>query len=243
MLSTLEAAACVRSRLSPASAHNDNAEWLAKMPARSTSVHRVAPESTLFGQGDSARYLYQVTKGVLRLCRLMTDGRRSVTGFAYAGDMIGIAAWNSYAYSAETVTACQLRRTPRPAIDKLLKDLPRLAQQMYAMVSNELLAAQDQMLLLGRKTADERVASFLLKLAERKQSGKIDWVDLPMSRTDIADYLGLTTETVSRVLTKLKQAGIISLPTPHLVKLLTRRGCGASPRRMMPRRPRRSTGR
>ena len=226
MLSTVEAATSARSRLSPASAHNDNAQWLAKMPARSTSVHRVVPESTLFGQGEAACYLYQVTKGVLRLCRLMADGRRSITGFAYPGDVIGLAIRDVYAYSAEAVTDCELRRSPNAAVADLIERSPAFARQMFAVVSGELCAAQDQMLLLGRKTAPERVASFLLRLSGRTaaDSGEASCVDLPMSRTDIADYLGLTTETVCRVLTKLKQAGIVSLPTPHVVKVLDAKG-------------------
>ncbi|MBX6323264.1 MAG: helix-turn-helix domain-containing protein, partial [Rhodospirillaceae bacterium] len=192
------------------------------MSAGPASTHRIGAETVLFAEGDPATHLFAVIKGVLRLCRLLADGRRSITGFAYPGDVIGIAVSNSYAYSAETVTECELRRMPRSAVTHLLESSPELARHMYALVSNELLAAQDQMLLLGRKTAPERVASFLLRLAERGRpgGGEARRVSLPMSRADIADYLGLTPETVCRVLTRMRQCGVIKLTNAQTVDLL-----------------------
>ncbi len=195
---------------------------LTRMTAGHAATHRVAAETMLFGEGDPATHLFQLVHGVLRLCRLLADGRRSITGFAYPGDVIGIAVSSSYAYSAEAVTDCELWRTPRAAFARLIDSSPDFAREMYAMVSNELCAAQDQMLLLGRKTAPERVASFLLRLAGRgRPAGETArCIDLPMSRADIADYLGLTPETVCRVMTKLKRAGIIVLPNAQTVELL-----------------------
>jgi CRP/FNR family transcriptional regulator len=192
-----------------------------RIPAPGTP-HRIAAEKILFAEGDAAPHVFEVTKGVLRLCRLLPDGRRSITGFAYPGDVIGLSVRNLYAYSAEAVTDCELKRFSRAALSELIERSSEFARGMFAIVADELCSAQDQMLLLGRKTAAERVASFLLGLAERQSPtrGERDHVELPMSRTDIADYLGLTTETVCRVLTKLRQSGVINLPSPQRVEFV-----------------------
>lgn len=182
----------------------------------------LAGGQVLFQEGESAAALFEVTQGVVRLCRMMPDGRRSVTGFAFAGGILGLPIGETYAYTAEAIAGCSLRRYTRGAIARLLETSPDFSRRMLAVVSDELSAAQDQMLLLGRKSAAERVASFLLWVA-RKTGGdghEPRHVDLPMSRTDVADYLGLTTETVSREMTKLRQAGVIDLPTPQRVEFL-----------------------
>jgi CRP/FNR family transcriptional regulator len=205
-----------------ASAHHNDAEGFASLRGTVSSIHAIAPDATLFRQGDCATHLFQVEKGVLRLCRLMSDGRRSIIGFAYPGDVIGIAVRDVYAYSAEAVSECELLRFSTLVIRQAMERSSAFTRQMLVHVSSELCAAQDQMLLLGRKTATERVASFLLALAQKQAPGArpSNTVDLPMPRPDIADYLGLTTETVCRIFTKLKQAGILCLPSAHLVKLI-----------------------
>jgi len=182
----------------------------------------LAPGQILFQEGDSATSLFEVTRGVVRLCRMMPDGRRSITGFAFPGAILGLPIGEVYAYTAEAITDCELRRCTRSAVTRLLSSDAEFARRMFAIVCDELSAAQDQMLLLGRKSAGERLASFLLWVARKTGRGETEaaQLDLPMSRTDIADYLGLTTETVSREMTKLRQAGLIALPTPHRVDLL-----------------------
>ena len=166
---------------------------------------------TIFEEGNPADYVYTVTAGSIKIYKLLPDGRRQVTGFLFPGDFLGLIHNQSYAYSAETLTLAKLCRFPRQRLEALLDEVPRLEQQLLSMASHELAAAQDQMMLLGRKSARERIVSFLTMLSNaavrREQPG--DPVSLPMSRTDIADYLGLTIETVSRTLTKLKTDRLI----------------------------------
>lgn len=164
-------------------------------------------------EGDAAAYLFNVTSGTIKVYKLLADGRRQITGFLFAGDFLGLTLNDTYAYSAEAVTNVALCRFQRARFEALLTEFPQLEKRLLGVASSELAAAQDQMLLLGRKTAREKVASFLLQLQRRtsqlgESSGE---VELPMSRTDIADYLGLTTETVSRTITQLKSAGIVRL--------------------------------
>ncbi len=174
---------------------------------------RVDAGQTLFSEGDSADALYNVTSGTVKLYKLLPDGRRQITGFLVTGDFLGLAVNESYAYTAETVTTTSLCRFPRKRVDMLLDEFPKMQRRLFSMASNELAAAQDQMLLLGRKTAKEKICSFLLMLSQRaaRRGHKENPVFVPMSRADIADYLGLTTETVSRTFTQLKTAGVISL--------------------------------
>ena len=174
---------------------------------------RVDASHTLFSEGEAADTLYNVTSGTVKLYKLLPDGRRQITGFLMTGDFLGLAVNESYAYTAETVTSCSVCRFPRRKIDALMDEFPKMQRRLFSMASNELAAAQDQMLLLGRKTAKEKICSFLLMLSQRaaRRGHKENPVYVPMSRADIADYLGLTTETVSRTFTQLKTAGVISL--------------------------------
>lgn len=174
---------------------------------------RVEAGHTIFAEGDTADALYNVTSGTVKLYKLLPDGRRQITGFLVTGDFLGLAVNESYAYTAETVTSCSVCRFPRRKIDALMEEFPKMQRRLFSMASNELAAAQDQMLLLGRKTAKEKICSFLLMLSQRaaRRGHKENPVYVPMSRADIADYLGLTTETVSRTFTQLKTGGAISL--------------------------------
>ena len=174
---------------------------------------RVDAGHTIFSEGEAADALYNVTSGTVKLYKLLPDGRRQITGFLVTGDFLGLAVNESYAYTAETVTSCSVCRFPRRKIEALMDEFPKMQRRLFSMASNELAAAQDQMLLLGRKTAKEKICSFLLMLSQRaaRRGHKENPVYVPMSRADIADYLGLTTETVSRTFTQLKTAGAISL--------------------------------
>lgn len=174
---------------------------------------RVEANHTLFSEGEAADALYNVTSGTVKLYKLLPDGRRQITGFLMTGDFLGLAVNESYAYTAETVTSGSVCKFPRRKIDALMDEFPKMQRRLFSMASNELAAAQDQMLLLGRKTAKEKICSFLLMLSQRaaRRGHKENPVYVPMSRADIADYLGLTTETVSRTFTQLKTAGAISL--------------------------------
>ncbi|HYD67505.1 Crp/Fnr family transcriptional regulator [Azospirillum sp.] len=182
---------------------------------------RIEAGQTLFGEGDAADTLYNVTSGTVKLFKLLPDGRRQITGFLMPGDFLGLAVNDHYAYTAETVTTCSLCRFPRRKVEALLDEFPKMQRRLFSMASNELAAAQDQMLLLGRKTAREKICSFLLMLSQRaaRRGHKENPVYVPMSRADIADYLGLTTETVSRTFTQLKTAGVISLQEGNKIQI------------------------
>lgn len=187
------------------------------------TFQKVAAGKTVFSEGDDAECIYEVVRGMLRLYKLLPDGRRQITGFLSAGHILGLAHDRFYIYAAEAITEVTLCRYSRTHFDRFVDELPGFARRLLAVTSDELRAAQDQMLLLGRKTAMEKIASFLLMMAERQSDeAATDEVQIPMGRSDIADYLGLTTETVSRVLAKLKGRGAIKLPTPARIALSDR---------------------
>ena len=168
-------------------------------------------------EGDPAEHFFNITAGTAKLFKLLPDGRRQITGFASIGSFLGLAVSVTYAFGAEAVEPVHLCRFSRPRLRTLIDDLPAMEKRLLEVASNELVAAQEQMLLLGRKTARERVASFLLA---RRDPPAAALVSLPMARTDIADYLGLTIETISRTLTRLRNEGLIDLPSPTRVRLL-----------------------
>ena len=183
----------------------------------------LATADTLFYEGDPAKDVFSLTEGMLKLYKLMGDGRRQITGFLVPGDFLGLAFSDTYIYSAEAVTPVTVCRFPRSRFLKLLDSMPDLEKELLARASSELAEAQDQMLLLGRKTARERLASFLLRLADRRRKCDPEPIPLPMSRTDIADYLGLTIETVSRAFTQLRGEGVIQLSDTHHFTVPARR--------------------
>ncbi len=183
------------------------------------AAQNVAPQQAVFFEGDPADTLYNVTRGCVRLSKMLADGRRQVTGFLLPGDFLGLAYYESYAYTAEAVDAVRLCVFPREKFQALLTEFPQFERRLLSRASNELASAQDQLLLLGRKGAKEKLASFLLLLGRRARlRGTVDGaLDLPMTRNDIADYIGLTTETVSRTFTKLVDEAVLELPSPQHV--------------------------
>lgn len=181
------------------------------------------PGASLIRDGDPARHVFSITSGCVRVLKLLPDGRRQITGFLFAGDFLGLASGDAYVFAAEAVepvTACRFSRT---AFRALMRDSAALEHALLERATHELAAAQDQMILLGRKTAQERLASFLLALPARDPARpqSPDHVRLPMTRSEIADYLGLTIETVSRVLTRLKTQGLIRQLSVHELVILT----------------------
>lgn len=179
------------------------------------------PGRTLFDEADDAPFIYNLTEGTIRLVKLLPSGRRQIVGFAFPGDMLGLAAYGEYTCSAEAITPVSVCRFPRQPLLDLLEELPRLKTRLLDIAAEQLSGAQDQMLLLGRKSPIEKLATFLLRLAGgRRHCGEIQGeVDLAMTRSDIADYLGLTIETVSRTFTKLKTEGLITLSGKHRVTI------------------------
>lgn len=186
---------------------------------------KLSSGQSLFHEGDPATRVFTLTRGTLKLYKLLADGRRQVTGFLHPGDFLGISVDDEHAFSAEALEESQLCWFPRARFDDFLDDQPKMERELYRMAAHELAAAQQQFVLLGRKTASERLASFLLVLAERAELSNgvgAGMVCLPMSRSDIADYLGLTKETVSRVISALKRDRIIRLETLDVIQILDR---------------------
>jgi CRP/FNR family transcriptional regulator len=189
-----------------------------------TSVLKKAPGEILFAEGDDSDSVYEVLEGMVRLCKLLPDGRRLITGFQSRGRLLGVAPEGACVYTAEAITNVKLCRYTRATFDRLIDEVPGFAKRLLAVASDELRAAQDQMLLLGRKSATEKVATFILLMADQQNGDEATVVDVPMTRGDIADYLGLTIETVSRSLTRLKRSELIALPTPSHIEILDRDG-------------------
>ena len=202
----------------------DNQE-LREFKTSGATVKRAAGE-TIFFEGDDASYVYNLTSGVLRLSKLLPDGRRQIAGFLFPGDFLGITMEDEHAFTAEAITPSTLCQFSRARFDAFVDTHPHLERRLYAIAAQELAAARHQLVLLGRKTATERVASFLLMLADRDESTldalSASEVVLPMSRSDIADYLGLRIETVSREISSLKASRLIRLTTTHNIRLLDR---------------------
>jgi CRP/FNR family transcriptional regulator, anaerobic regulatory protein len=186
-----------------------------------SSLRKKRRGETLFAEGDMADGIYEVVHGTLRLYKLLPDGRRQIVGFPSAGHLLGLAPEGAHVYTAEALTDVTLCRYPRASFDRLLDEMPGLARRLWAVTADELRFAQDQLLLLGRKTATEKVATFLRMLAD--QQGSEDEVDIPMTRNDMGDYLGLSIETVSRTLTRLKRAKIIAMSAVDHVVFLNHR--------------------
>lgn len=178
---------------------------------------------TLFHEGDPATRVFTLTAGTLKLYKLLPDGRRQVTGFMHPGDFLGMSIDDEHAFSAEALEDAQLCWFPRNRFDDFVEKNGPMERELYRMAAHELAAAQQQLVLLGRKTATERLATFLLILADRAEqkpgsSGKL--VSLPMNRSDIADYLGLTKETVSRVLSSFRRDRYVRLRASDLVEIV-----------------------
>jgi CRP/FNR family transcriptional regulator, anaerobic regulatory protein len=181
----------------------------------------VAPKQTLFSQGDEATSLYTITSGTLRLHYDLPDGRRQIVGFAMPGDFLGLSLEPRFGLTADTLTEVSLCRFERPRFMGLIERHPNMMRKMHEVASHELAIAQEHMVVLGRRRAEERVASFLIKWWQRLKriQGPSPTVPLPMGRQDIADHLGLTIETVSRTLARWMRERII-LDVPDGVRIL-----------------------
>lgn len=170
--------------------------------------------SEIYAQGEKCGNLYKVEFGGVRIYRLLSDGRRQISAFHLAGDTFGFEADTTHHFFAEAICATGIRILRSTSVND------RLAAELLPMALQSLVRAQEHLLVLGRQNSAERVAAFLLEMSERQ--GGLQQVELPMSRTDIADYLGLTIETVSRVFTRFKQKGVIRLPSLRSVEIVKR---------------------
>jgi CRP-like cAMP-binding protein len=165
-------------------------------------------ECELHAQGDRAAFCYRVVSGCLRTVKLMEDGRRQVGLFLLAGDCLGFDALDTHDFAAQAVSDSVVQRYRRGEVEALMERHPALMRWLREMAGHVLRDANDRMLLLGRKTASERIATFLLEMAARQAS--VRKIKLPMGRGDIADHLGLTVETVCRMVTHLRRDGTIA---------------------------------
>ena len=173
----------------------------------------------IFGENEPADYLYKLVGGSVRTYKILNDGRRQISGFYLPGDVFGLEFGDEHSQSAEAITNAKVLVIKRSALAALAERDAAVARDLYILTARELRRAQDHLVLLI-KSAQERVATFLMEMAEREPHG--DAIELPMSRQDIADYLGLTIETVSRTLTALEHSAAIAVPTSRHIVLRNR---------------------
>jgi len=178
----------------------------------------------LYAEGNDAAYCYKLLTGSLRLVKLMSDGQRQICEFLVAGDLLGFEAQDEHYFSAEAVSDAVVIRYPRRNAERLINEDPAAARFMRRLTSSSLQGAYERMVLLCHKSAQERIAWFLLEMADRSKINGGNCVELPMTRSDIADYLGMVIETVSRVLTQLRQKGVISMKSVNSILLVDREG-------------------
>jgi CRP/FNR family nitrogen fixation transcriptional regulator len=177
-------------------------------------------DDEIYAEGEPADFWFMVVSGTVRICKLMADGRRHIAEFCYAGDCFGLESAAQRLFSAEAVGEVVVIRYSHRGTERLIDDEPALARRLCEITMRDLAHAQSRMLLLGRMTAPERVASFLIEFSDRRDPQRA--LEVPMSRSDIADYLGLTIETVCRVLSTFKREGAIAFSNPHRIELLDR---------------------
>jgi CRP/FNR family nitrogen fixation transcriptional regulator len=193
-----------------------DADALALSVARLGAPIPYARDSEIYGEGEEAEYIYQVVSGAVRTYKILNDGRRQIGAFYLPGDIFGLEIGETHDLSAEAVCDCTIAVIKRSSLVKLARGDSSITQALWTLTARELQRVQKHVLLLVR-SAQERVASFLLEMADRTASAGA--VVLPMSRRDIADYLGLTIETVSRALAALEDQAAIAMSGARRVQL------------------------
>ena len=202
-------------RFAPPAASHSLADSLEMMGASMS----YARNAEIYGENEPTEYLYKVVSGTVRTSKILNDGRRQIGEFYMPGDLFGHEVGSEHSFSAEAITQVKVIVIKRSAVEALAARDSDVARQLWAMTGRELQRTQEHILLLI-KTAQERVAGFLLEMAARIKS--TTEVELPMSRRDIAEYLGLTIETVSRTLTILENSSAIALPSSRRIVLRNR---------------------
>ena len=192
---------------------------------RTGATIRLAPGETLFYEDDPARSVYSLTRGMLRLTKILPDGRRQIADFLFPGDFLGLTLEEGHSFSAEAVTEVEVCQFSTARFQAFATTHPQLERRLFALAAHERAATRQQVLRLGRKSAMERIASFLMMLANRDRDVPVSpegrlMVVLPMSRTDIGDYLGLRIETISREFSAMKAQGLIRLVSTQRVEIL-----------------------
>ena len=179
-----------------------------------------ARNKEIYGQDELAEYVYKIVSGSVRTYKLLDDGRRQIGAFYLPGDIFGLESGAKHRFSAEAMADTFVLAIKRSTLAALAQTDAAVARELWQMTARELDHVHDQMILLGRSSAQERVASFLVEMADR--SANHAEFDLPMSRQDIADYLGLTIETVSRTFSSMERKSLIELPSSRKVRLKNR---------------------
>jgi CRP/FNR family transcriptional regulator len=185
---------------------------------------QLAARAAVFHQGDPARYVYTLTDGVARLIRVLPDGRQAAIGFRFAGDILGYSPSEEHAFGAEMLTPGTVCRIDRRRLEQLFRRYPAMERRFLDLCVKELAESQDHILALGRFSAEERVAAFLVSLVEaQERRGRAGPVfDLPATRADIGEFLGLTLETVSRAISLFRKRGWIRLHRHGGIELVNR---------------------
>lgn len=186
---------------------------------------RIEKGAEIVAQGDHADHCFEVVEGCVRSLQRLEDGRRHVGEFLLPGDIFGLDAAGEHEFAAEAVTAVTIRRLRLATVERLAEEDAAFALQLRHHLTRQAKSMRRRLLLLGRMTAAERVGAFLLEMTERLEDVAEDALDLPMNRGDMADYLGLTIETVSRCLSDLKRSGVIAVKGSH-VTIRNRRRLG-----------------
>ena len=216
-------AAALRTGQSPSQALRARTPWMASQdnpePLRAAgTVINIVEGREIFAEGENADTFYKVVSGVVRACKFLSDGRRQIEAFHVAGDTFGFELGAERALSAEAVSDCTLISYRRHNVEQMAQRHENISHHLLRIAMQNLAQAQDHSLLLGRRGAAEKVAGFILGWSKR--CANQDEVHLAMSRQDMADYLGLTIETVSRSLSQFERDGVIALPTTRNLKVL-----------------------
>lgn len=195
----------------------------------SWSRRKLAPRQHVFLQGDDQSYVYMVKVGVVRLYTMLSNGRRQIIGFKSPGDFIALENGARHRYSAQAISATELRSVPASAFYAAAGNDPQFLLRLYNVVCANLSDAHDLVVTIAKRDAEESMAAFLLDFDARVsgRSAMGDFVSLPMLRGDVADYLGLTNETVSRIFTNFKRRGYIEVRGRHGIRLINRRALRA----------------
>ena len=178
----------------------------------------IAPNQTIFSEGDPVDHAYKLVSGVVRLCKHLPDGRRQIAQFLFPGEYFSFVTIGDHGFSAEAVVDVTLLSFPQKHVERLCQEHPNMRARLFELLSQRVHDIQNHLTMVGRQTAKERVAAFLLLLSQRLSTDGTR-IAVPMNRQDIADYLSLTMETVSRTLSLLKANRIISVPDLHQLEL------------------------
>lgn len=192
-------------------------ELLAGHPQTAGAQFTYRAEEEIYGEDEPAEFIYKVVSGAVRSYKLLADGRRQIGAFHLPGDLFGLEASDRHQLTAEAIVETKVVLLKRRSLDALAAQDVRIAYKLWTAAAENLRSAEQRMLLLGRKTAQERVASFLVEMDDR--CGGKGMIDLPMSRRDVADYLGLTLETVSRAISQMRSSGMLRLANARHVEL------------------------